>query len=197
VALVESIRRLDLELLPLRQPDRTLVGHVAVEPNPISSAANQRREDVVGVCAPAPAHPTPVTRSTNSQTRHTARRPTQVKSLAVFQTMPMTTLSIFDSEHANDDGNDGDGGDGDDDNNDETLRLHVSNIPFTWSKEKLADVFGVGDRRCRLDQFIRRAFPSLQKYGTTFDVEVVYNERGSKVSRRWTTRAIRSTLCIV
>lgn len=43
---------------------------------------------------------------------------------------------------------------------DETLRLHVSNIPFTWSKEKLADVFG--------------------KYGTTFDVEVVYNERGSK-----------------
>jgi len=43
---------------------------------------------------------------------------------------------------------------------DDTLRLHVSNIPFTWSKEKLADVFG--------------------KYGTTFDVEVVYNERGSK-----------------
>jgi hypothetical protein len=26
---------------------------------------------------------------------------------------------------------------------DETLRLHVSNIPFTWSKEKLAEVFGV------------------------------------------------------
>jgi len=46
------------------------------------------------------------------------------------------------------------------DDDDETLRLHVSNIPFTWSKEKLAEVFG--------------------KYGTTFDVEVVYNERGSK-----------------
>jgi hypothetical protein len=47
-----------------------------------------------------------------------------------------------------------------DDDDDGTLRLHVSNIPFTWSKEKLAEVFG--------------------KYGTTFDVEVVYNERGSK-----------------
>jgi RNA recognition motif-containing protein len=47
-----------------------------------------------------------------------------------------------------------------DDEDDGTLRLHVSNIPFTWSKEKLADVFG--------------------QYGTTFDVEVVYNERGSK-----------------
>jgi len=47
-----------------------------------------------------------------------------------------------------------------DDDDDGTLRLHVSNIPFTWSKEKLADVFG--------------------QYGTTFDVEVVYNERGSK-----------------
>ncbi|CAF1160449.1 unnamed protein product [Rotaria sordida] len=46
------------------------------------------------------------------------------------------------------------------DDDDGTLRLHVSNIPFTWSKEKLAEVFG--------------------KYGTTFDVEVVYNERGSK-----------------
>jgi len=48
----------------------------------------------------------------------------------------------------------------DEDDDDGTLRLHVSNIPFTWSKEKLAEVFG--------------------KYGTTFDVEVVYNERGSK-----------------
>lgn len=49
---------------------------------------------------------------------------------------------------------------GKDDTDDGTLRLHVSNIPFTWSKEKLAEIFG--------------------KYGTTFDVEVVYNERGSK-----------------
>jgi hypothetical protein len=31
----------------------------------------------------------------------------------------------------------------DDDDDDGTLRLHVSNIPFTWSKEKLAEVFGV------------------------------------------------------
>jgi len=29
------------------------------------------------------------------------------------------------------------------DDDDGTLRLHVSNIPFTWSKEKLAEVFGV------------------------------------------------------
>lgn len=36
--------------------------------------------------------------------------------------------------------------DNDEDNlnsDDGTLRLHVSNIPFTWSKEKLAEVFGV------------------------------------------------------
>lgn len=57
---------------------------------------------------------------------------------------PSSSLNIFD----------------DDDDDDGTLRLHVSNIPFTWSKEKLAEIFG--------------------KYGTTFDVEVVYNERGSK-----------------
>jgi len=57
---------------------------------------------------------------------------------------PSSSLPIFD----------------DDEDSDGTLRLHVSNIPFTWSKEKLAEVFG--------------------KYGTTFDVEVVYNERGSK-----------------
>ena len=31
----------------------------------------------------------------------------------------------------------------DDEDDDGTLRLHVSNIPFTWSKEKLAEVFGV------------------------------------------------------
>jgi len=48
----------------------------------------------------------------------------------------------------------------DKDEDDGTLRLHVSNIPFQWSKEKLAEIFG--------------------QYGTTFDVEVVYNERGSK-----------------
>jgi hypothetical protein len=30
-----------------------------------------------------------------------------------------------------------------DDDDDGTLRLHVSNIPFTWSKEKLAEIFGV------------------------------------------------------
>jgi len=34
----------------------------------------------------------------------------------------------------------------DEDDDDGTLRLHVSNIPFTWSKEKLAEVFGV----CRI-----------------------------------------------
>lgn len=74
------------------------------------------------------------------------------------------TLSIFDDEddvkkisshcqHSNNN-------DVDNDDDDGTLRLHVSNIPFQWSKEKLAEVFG--------------------KFGTTFDVEVVYNERGSK-----------------
>lgn len=62
---------------------------------------------------------------------------------------PSSALTIFDEDDA--------GGCDDDDG---TLRLHVSNIPFTWSKEKLAEIFG--------------------KYGTTFDVEVVYNERGSK-----------------
>ncbi|CAF3462809.1 unnamed protein product [Rotaria socialis] len=61
---------------------------------------------------------------------------------------PLSSLNIIDDD------------DDDDDNSDGTLRLHVSNIPFTWSKEKLAEVFG--------------------KFGTTFDVEVVYNERGSK-----------------
>ncbi|CAF1646699.1 unnamed protein product, partial [Didymodactylos carnosus] len=40
------------------------------------------------------------------------------------------------------------------------LRLHVSNIPFSWTKEKLATEF--------------------EAFGTTYDVEVVYNARGSK-----------------
>ncbi|UJR34262.1 hypothetical protein I4U23_021666 [Adineta vaga] len=66
--------------------------------------------------------------------------PIQRPTLARTST-PSSSLTIFDED-------------------DDTLRLHVSNIPFTWSKEKLAEVFG--------------------KYGTTFDVEVVYNERGSK-----------------
>ncbi|CAF1123669.1 unnamed protein product [Didymodactylos carnosus] len=43
---------------------------------------------------------------------------------------------------------------------DRPLRLHVSNIPFSWTKEKLAAEFEV--------------------FGTTYDIEVVYNARGSK-----------------
>lgn len=46
----------------------------------------------------------------------------------LFKTNPSLSLNIFDD---------------DDDEDDGTLRLHVSNIPFTWSKEKLAEVFGV------------------------------------------------------
>ncbi|CAF1222145.1 unnamed protein product [Adineta steineri] len=69
--------------------------------------------------------------------------PIQRPSPASINTPSSPSLAIFDE-----------------DDDDGTLRLHVSNIPFTWSKEKLAEIFG--------------------KYGTTFDVEVVYNERGSK-----------------
>jgi len=47
-----------------------------------------------------------------------------------------------------------------DDDDDYPLRLHVSNIPFSWPKEKLAAVF--------------------EEFGTTYDVEIVYNARGSK-----------------
>jgi len=46
------------------------------------------------------------------------------------------------------------------DDDDYPLRLHVSNIPFSWPKEKLAAVF--------------------EEFGTTYDVEIVYNARGSK-----------------
>jgi hypothetical protein len=46
-------------------------------------------------------------------------------SLVLFQSTPSSSLNMFDDEE------------------DGTLRLHVSNIPFTWSKEKLAEVFGV------------------------------------------------------
>jgi len=45
-------------------------------------------------------------------------------------------------------------------NNEKELRLHVSNIPFQWTKEELATIF--------------------ETYGTTYDVEIVYNGRGSK-----------------
>lgn len=49
----------------------------------------------------------------------------------------------------------------DDDDDDGTLRLHVSNIPFTWSKEKLAEVFGV----CQSFVFV---FETLYRFLFTF-----------------------------
>ena len=48
--------------------------------------------------------------------------------MCFIQSTPSSSLNMFDEDGDNDDG---------------TLRLHVSNIPFTWSKEKLAEVFGV------------------------------------------------------
>lgn len=99
----------------------------------------------------------------------TSKVPTPIQRPSSSSPRSMNTtakLSIFDSYRDKNQmkkihfDNDENHSENEENNDDGTLRLHVSNIPFTWSKEKLADVFG--------------------KYGTTFDVEVVYNERGSK-----------------
>jgi len=68
------------------------------------------------------------------------QRPSSVHQI----TFPPSSLTVFD-----------------DDDDDETLHLHLSNISFTWSKEKLTEIF-------------------LRKYGITFDVEVIYNKYDSK-----------------
>lgn len=71
-------------------------------------------------------------------------------------------------------------------------RLHVSNIPFRFREPDLRDMFAVSHfynttfvRR----EFLRSASHSLfccfQKHGPVLDAEIIFNERGSKVTIKY------------
>ena len=59
----------------------------------------------------------------------------------------------------------------------EAKRLHVSNIPFRFRDPDLRQMFGV---RARLNTSKWLLCLFLKKFGTVNDVEIIFNERGSK-----------------
>lgn len=73
-------------------------------------------------------------------------------------------------------------------------RLHVSNIPFRFRDPDLRAMFGVsvrGEQRPPPPHIPRLSIPIflsfsrlLQQFGPILDVEIIFNERGSKVSSR-------------
>ena len=59
----------------------------------------------------------------------------------------------------------------------EAKRLHVSNIPFRFRDPDLRQMFGV---RSFKSSIISGLLKIQQKFGTVNDVEIIFNERGSK-----------------
>ena len=86
---------------------------------------------------------------------------------------------------------------------DSPKRLHISNIPFRWRENELMKLFEVGFFHCLLTALSHALlicnitylayYPCIlalmacfshpyQKYGEVLDKEIIYNDRGSKVS---------------
>lgn len=66
-------------------------------------------------------------------------------------------------------------------------RLHVSNIPFRYREPDLKDMFSVNTVFSLSIYWVVTTVAYcllLQKFGTVLDVEIIFNERGSKVQRR-------------
>lgn len=70
-------------------------------------------------------------------------------------------------------------------------RLHVSNIPFRFRDPDLRNMFGVRTLLLALHDAMSLLLDisltneenfTFQQYGTILDVEIIFNERGSKVS---------------
>lgn len=91
----------------------------------------------------------------------------------------------------------GSGSDDDGSGKAQPKRLHVSNIPFRFRDPDLRQMFGVNKLykefylSCQklitfdLHLILTRTHFVLQQFGKILDVEIIFNERGSKVSKYW------------